>query len=110
MRWGGHCRRVGLSIISSDADVDRDLRVSAGDGTNRQGVPEPGRNIGVSGQNTATSDVTGRLAAFWPASAVQKVLSMWMQTPFLGQFSAAEREQSGVAADNHSDSNNNTIS
>ena len=51
---------VGLSIISSDVDVDRDLRVSVGDGTQLTGASlNLAANIGETGQNMATSDVTG---------------------------------------------------
>ncbi|EHI49802.1 hemolysin-type calcium-binding region [SAR116 cluster alpha proteobacterium HIMB100] len=51
---------VGLSIISSDVDVDRDARVSIGDGAQLTGASlNLTANIGEAGQNMATSDVTG---------------------------------------------------
>ena len=51
---------VGLSIISSDVDVDRDARVSISDGAQLTGASlNLTANIGEAGQNMATSDVTG---------------------------------------------------
>ncbi len=51
---------VALSIISSDVDVDRDAQVSIGDGAEMTGASLTlAANIGETGQNMATSDVTG---------------------------------------------------
>ncbi len=75
---------IGLSVISSDIDVDRDAVVSVGNNATLTADNITMAATFADGSNyIADSEVLAHLAGCWQGYLVQKTLLMWTQMPVL---------------------------